>query len=104
MNRQRERSVEPRKGTDRPRNEKTAEVHPRRLRRTRPDHGRHRRDMLCQARPGNDAPENHRFPGQVRSSSEGGGVVMKKADRILKQARDLARSVETWADLANVLF
>jgi len=29
---------------------------------------------------------------------------MKKADRILEQAKDLARSVETWADLSNVLF
>jgi predicted HicB family RNase H-like nuclease len=29
---------------------------------------------------------------------------MKNADRILEQARDLARSTETWADLANALF
>jgi hypothetical protein len=29
---------------------------------------------------------------------------MKKADRILEQAKELARSAETWADLSNALF
>jgi hypothetical protein len=29
---------------------------------------------------------------------------MKNADRVLKQAQDVARSVETWADLSNALF
>lgn len=29
---------------------------------------------------------------------------MKNANRILEKARDIARSVETWADLSNALF
>jgi predicted HicB family RNase H-like nuclease len=29
---------------------------------------------------------------------------MKKADRVLNQAKKLARSVESWADLSNALF
>ncbi len=29
---------------------------------------------------------------------------MKNANRVLKQAQDIARSVETWADLSNALF
>jgi hypothetical protein len=29
---------------------------------------------------------------------------MNNADRILKQAKDVARSIETWADLSNALF
>lgn len=29
---------------------------------------------------------------------------MKNANRLLKQAQDIARSVETWADLSNALY
>jgi predicted HicB family RNase H-like nuclease len=29
---------------------------------------------------------------------------MKNADKVLKEAREIARSVETWADLCNALF